>query len=207
MGLFSAIRSVFGTGDDEPLKAQEADVKRESSFSSNSNQGCDEIPGAHGSFGTVSTNPIPVNGIIGEMVYLNRLRAKSGVGFMFHRTGSLESPVTTFMIDHYELVATDASEWQDLYFCPYFPRRSRKAPKGLYLMPWSSLDDSIKLLSKFPCMGTNARVANFPLELPKAIQSCERLNDFIPGFAESMSKKVQATLDRQKRKWRRHRMS
>lgn len=203
MGLFSAIRSVFDTGDDEPLKAQEADVKREPSFSSNSNRGCDEILGAHGSFGTVSTNPIPVNGIIGEMVYLNRLRAKSGVGFMFHRIESLESSVTTFMVDHYELVAVDASEWLDLYFCPYFPRRSRKAPDGLYLMPWSSLDDSIRLLSKFPFMGTNVRVANFPLDLPKAIQSCERLNDLIPGLADSTSKKVQDTLDRQKGKWTR----
>jgi hypothetical protein len=73
MGLFGAIRSVFDTGDDEPLKAQEADFKREPSFSSNSNGGYDEIPGTHGPFGIVSTNPIPVNGIIGEMVYLNRL--------------------------------------------------------------------------------------------------------------------------------------
>lgn len=201
MGLFNAIRSVFGTSDDEPLKEQEADFERQPVFSSNSNRGCDEIPGGHGPFGMVASNPIPVNGVTGEMVYLNRLRSRSGVGFMFHRIGSLVSSVTTFFVDRYELVAVDASEWLDLYFCPCFPRRSKKVPDGLYMISWSSLDDSIRLLSKFPCMGTNARVANFPLELPKAIQSCGRLNDFIPGFAESMSKKVQRILDIQKGKW------
>src|SRR4030042_2202380 len=123
-------------------------------FSSDSNEGCDEIPGAHGPFGMVASNPIPVNGITGEMVYLNRLRSKNGLGFMFHRIGSLKSSVTASLVDRYELVAMDASEWHDLYFCPYFPRRSKKVPHGLSLSPWGSLDDSIRLLSKFPCMGT-----------------------------------------------------
>jgi hypothetical protein len=34
----------------------------------------DEIPGAFGEFGLTLTNPIPVNGAIGEVVYLSLLR-------------------------------------------------------------------------------------------------------------------------------------
>ena len=40
-------------------------------------QNCDKIPGASGEFGRDPTNPIPVNGPIGEILYLSQLRTEA----------------------------------------------------------------------------------------------------------------------------------
>ena len=44
---------------------------------------CDHISGSSGKFGYDISNPIPVNGVGGEIFYLNTLRARSGVGVFF----------------------------------------------------------------------------------------------------------------------------
>ena len=74
--------------DDEPLEAQKHDVADLSPLQ----EACDEIPNAKGFFGYSETNPIPVNGVGGERVYLFRLKAKSGAGVFYHRLGSINMP-------------------------------------------------------------------------------------------------------------------
>jgi hypothetical protein len=57
-----------------------------------SGDSCDEIPNGYGEFGSI-TNPIPVNGTLGEIKYLGKLRGETGFPLFFHRYASAESPV------------------------------------------------------------------------------------------------------------------
>lgn len=88
---------------------------------------CDEVPGAQGPFGRVATNPIPVNGVIGELAYLSHLRSDGGERLFFHRLGS------THAIDVFEAVSWSGSEWYILYLDFYHPRPSKKSPQGFSL--------------------------------------------------------------------------
>jgi hypothetical protein len=58
----------------------------------------DSMPGATGSFGTTITNPLPVNGPIGQILYLSSLRFGEQ-RVLFHRLRSFEA------IDAYECVS------------------------------------------------------------------------------------------------------
>ena len=73
-------------------------------------------------FGTDSFSPIPVNGPIGEMIYLSNLTA-NGQRIFSHRIGSLNNGV-----DIYEIVTFDGSYWDILYLKPYYPSKSKKLP-------------------------------------------------------------------------------
>jgi hypothetical protein len=164
---------------------------------------CDELPNAQGPFGRCPTNPIPVNGIAGEFCYMNTLRLKSKVGFMFHRKGSLKVPVSSLPVDVYELVAIDASEWHDLYFSMYFPRRSRKVPDGLFRVQWSSLPEPVRLGLKLGFFGTDVFVENFPLGLPKVVSQDQQLRSISAGLPAVFARKIQETLDQHPGKWQR----
>jgi hypothetical protein len=85
----------------------------------------DQKPNGVGAFGFVETNPIPVNGPIGEIAYLSRLEAGPGKRLMFHRLGSIEK------VDVFEAVTFDGSQWYILYLDLYHSRRSKLAPDGL----------------------------------------------------------------------------
>ena len=115
----------------------------------------DELPYAIGDFGHSMENPIPVNGSIGELIYLSRLRIESvNQRLLFHRLGSVEG------IDIYETVTIDGSIWDILFFSMYHPRKSRKAPFGY----------SIADLRDQPLLyGTNRRVEGFPYGLQEAV--------------------------------------
>lgn len=67
--------------------------------------GVDTIPGAVGEFGRCLTNPIPVNGPLGELTWLSRLLTVSGAKVFFHRLGSIGT------IDLFETVSEDGSMW------------------------------------------------------------------------------------------------
>lgn len=204
MGLLNRIFGSAKNGDDEPLEEQKKDfLKSTVSPESINNKCCDQIPGAYGSFGTTPTNPIPVNGIIGEIVYMSSLRSKTGVGFYYHRLGSLSSPPSNNPIDEYELVAGDASEWRNLFFDCYYPRRSIKVPDGLTRTPWNSLNDTLKVLFKLPCGGANIKINNFPIGLPDVIQSSKQLNSFSPGLGAEMANRIRSKLREYEGKWER----
>lgn len=84
----------------------------------------DKSPEGAGPFGFVETNPIPVNGPIGELAYLSRLETTSGKRILFHRLGSIGR------IDVFEAVTFDGKEWFIFFLDFYHPKRSRLAPDG-----------------------------------------------------------------------------
>ena len=85
---------------------------------------CDEVSGARGEFGRSFQNPIPVNGPIGEILYLSNLRTKDRTPIMFHRIGSKNGA------DAFETVSLDGKVWDTLFLHLYHPRKSRRAPTG-----------------------------------------------------------------------------
>jgi hypothetical protein len=116
----------------------------------------DELPQSIGEFGRVPENPIPVNGPLGELVYLSLLKTTdTNQRVLFHRLGSVES------LDMYETVTIDGRKWDILFFSMYHPRKSRKAPRG-----YTIADPRNQPL----LYGTNRRVDNFPYGLQEAIR-------------------------------------
>ena len=83
----------------------------------------DQTIGGHGPFGTNVANPIPVNGPIGQILYLSSLRLNDE-RILFHRLGSIDK------IDVFECVDIKCTDWKLLYLDMYHPRKSKTAPKG-----------------------------------------------------------------------------
>ena len=92
----------------------------------------DRVPDGSGLFGFCDTNPIPVNGPVGEMAYLSRLVTTSGERILFHRIGAINR------IDVYEAVTFSGSEWYIFYLDFYHPRRSCIAPDGFRISKTTS---------------------------------------------------------------------
>ena len=84
----------------------------------------DKDPNGTGPFGFTETNPIPVNGPMGQLAYLSRLETQSGHPRLFHRLGAIDT------VDVFEAVTFDGSEWFILFVDLYHPRRSRLTPDG-----------------------------------------------------------------------------
>ena len=116
----------------------------------------DKLPDGVGEFGRSEGNPIPVNGPIGELVYLSNLRTKDGQRLLYHRLGSVGS------IDIYETVSIDGSMWDILFFSMYHPRKSRIVPSAYSIA--NARERSL-------LYGTNRRVNSFPYGLQDAIRN------------------------------------
>lgn len=84
----------------------------------------DKDPNGSGPFGFLETNPIPVNGPIGQLAYLSKLETSRGERILFHRIGAIDR------VDVFEAVTFSGSEWFLLFTDLYHPRRSRLAPEG-----------------------------------------------------------------------------
>ena len=82
----------------------------------------DQDPNGTGPFGFSETNPIPVNGSIGQLAYLSKLETERGERILFHRIGAVDT------IDVFEAVTFSGSEWFILFVDLYHPRRSRLTP-------------------------------------------------------------------------------
>lgn len=108
--------------------------------------------------GTTQENAIPVNGVIGELTYLSRLLTSSGVGFFFHRLGSVPGP-RGVSLDAYEIVSFDGAVWDVLYMDMYSLHKTTRAPKGF------ALADRAEGLS-----GVNWYVADFPAQIINEIK-------------------------------------
>lgn len=87
----------------------------------------DEVPNPWGEFGKDLNNPVPVNGPIGELLYLSSLCTKSGIPIAFHRLGSANR------VDVFEILSLDGSLWDVLYLNMYYPSKSRQIPQGYLL--------------------------------------------------------------------------
>jgi hypothetical protein len=131
---------------------------------------CDQLPNGVGEFGRDCSQPIPVNGPLGELVYLSLLRTPSGSQLMFHRLGSMtladDETQELFHIDIYEVLAFDLTVRETLYFHMYHPRRSRLAPSGYTI---ATLPDDANFFT-----GTNVCLENFPAGLDLAVQQTNR---------------------------------
>jgi len=88
----------------------------------------DRDPNGTGPFGFIETNPIPVNGPIGQLAYLSRLETQSGQRILFHRLGAIGT------VDVFEAVSFNGAEWFILFVDYYHPRRSRLTPDGFRFM-------------------------------------------------------------------------
>lgn len=88
---------------------------------------CDVVSRASGRFGFEPSNPIPVNGAIGELAYLSRLESASGERLLFHRIGAIDK------VDVFEAVTYSGSAWFVFFVDMYHPRRSRQAPEGFVI--------------------------------------------------------------------------
>lgn len=186
--------------DDEPLEAQLQD----SAWLSPLHEPCDEIPNAKGPFGYSETNPIPVNGIAGECVYLFQLKAKNGASVFYHRIGNRNlTNQKNQTMDIFEVVASDGSQWATLYFLMYFPRRSVKCPEGFSLKSWSSMNNDARMFSKLPCFGRFSRVNNFPLGLPEQVEKDPKLNSAMPGMGALFAGKIRGILSQNRGSWQR----
>lgn len=128
---------------------------------------CDSVLGGSGPFGGLS-NPIPVNGALGEIKYLGKLRGTSGFALFFHRIGSSSSPVSEKSVDIYGTVCMDGSQWSTLYFDMYHPRRSNLAPNGFTLIPFNR---QLKIDLPY-AYGINDLVKDFPYGIPDALVRC-----------------------------------
>lgn len=104
----------------------------------------DRIENAPGDFGRDVRNPIPVNGVLGELIYISHLVTSSGSRLVGHRIG------TAANVDIYEVAAIDGTAWDVLFFDLYHPRRSRAAPTGLQIKPDTWI------------LATNYRLDDFP---------------------------------------------
>ena len=148
----------------EPVTQQHADLaKYPDRFARQILEGedCDQLSTAQGPFGS-QNNPIPVNGALGEIKYLGKLRGKTGQALFFHRIGSFNSASTENSVDLYEVVCLDGTQWNQLYFDFCHPRRSNRAPDGYTLMPFNK-----RLGIDLPLgYGVNALVDDFPQGLP-----------------------------------------
>ena len=149
---------------------------------------CDQIPGAQGPFGSLS-NPVPVNGPIGERKYLAKLRGQTGQPVMFHRKGSNFSPTVSTPVDTFEVVCLDGTQWGEITFSPYHPRRSNLAPDGYTLAP----TDPKKGTDPVEGHGTTFFVFDFPNALPATIRG-----DFDGATGEKLAQAVEAALARHK---------
>jgi hypothetical protein len=116
----------------------------------------DELTNTNGEFGRSEKNPIPVNGPIGELIYLSSLKTQDDQRILYHRIGSINN------IDVYETVSIDGTKWDILYFSLYHPRKSRKPPSKY----------TIATIREQPLLfGTNIHLNNFPYGLQDAIRN------------------------------------
>ena len=132
--------------------------------------GCDELPSVAGDFGFAITNPIPVNGPVGLIVYLNRLRSRDGSPVLYHRPGSILVRGFEMPVDHYEICLPVSKTVTSLYFYMYCVRRSLRAPKGFNLVSWRSLSEQDTRMMKFEQRGSSEHVRTFPLGLASAME-------------------------------------
>ena len=105
----------------------------------------DQDPNGTGPFGFSETNPIPVNGPIGQLAYLSKLETERGERILFHRIGAVDT------IDVFEAVTFSGSEWFILFVDLYHPRRSRLTPDGFrFTQEVSQFSGFHKFCTDFP---------------------------------------------------------
>ena len=189
---------LFRKPGDEPLKQQMWHALQMPAFriaSMKLGPELDAFSCSSGPFGSKS-NPIPVNGVGGEINYLNRLRLVNGERVLYHRIGSVDTTLSPMPLDIFETVSTDAKVWQWLYFSPYHPRRAKNAPEGFRVHPWSEMSEFERLSAYVPQWGVNFETPNFPLGLPEALAGDRHLAEIAPKLGPKLAAVVQQVINR-----------
>lgn len=104
-------------------------------------------------YGTDITDPIRVNGPLGELLYISGLRHPSGASYLGHRLGSLRST------DVYEVVSDDFRDWRIIFFDMYWANKDTVAPKGLI---YHGAEELAK--GQFGLSATNRFISKFPID-------------------------------------------
>lgn len=115
-------------GDDDILEILSKGV-----FAGDTGYDLDEIPEGFGEFGLEVTNPIPVQGIISNEVYLKKLVTIDSNEIQWEREGSIKTDNIEKEIDIYKIFDADGSFITKLFISPYHKRISNKIPKGFKL--------------------------------------------------------------------------
>lgn len=195
--------SLFKKAEDQSDSIQLDSFKKEMSyvlFSSGMNtlpKPCNSIEGASGEFGLCETNPVPVNGVGGSRIYLNRLQGLSGVGVFYHRIASIQVDGNPFMVDKYHIVTSNGDLERFIYLCPYYPRRSLISPSGFRMIPWGEIEKNsvLNLLVLHGAFGsTSGPVEDFPFGLEKYFR--EVISKGNPRLGDSMSRQISKILEK-----------
>ena len=115
-------------GDDNIL-----DILSKGVFAGDTGYDLDEIPEGFGEFGLDVTNPIPVQGIISNEVYLKKLVTIDGSEIHWEREGSTKTENIKNAIDIYKIFDSGGRLITKLFISPYHKRISNKIPKGFML--------------------------------------------------------------------------
>lgn len=172
---------------DETLEEQKEDLKKETpelyQLAINGAD-CDSLFNNKQDFGHIIDNPIPVNGALGELKYLNRLRCECGSGLIYHGLRSFTGNKIEEPVDAFETVCMKGKHWDILYFHLYHPRRSVWLPLGY------KFSDFHHIFSKYPIgYGTNHFDADFPFGLGKYILMQLGMPAIIRGYEETVKDK------------------
>lgn len=125
---------------------------------------CDQVNNAYGEFGKEPTNPIPVNGPRGEILYLNQLRDETNSPILFHRITYTEVAGLTEAVDVFEIVNLNGQKWDILYFHMYHPKNSSHVPNLFKFTNSGSLFANLSV-----GLGISEFVNNFPKGLSTVI--------------------------------------
>ena len=200
--MFRFIKNKFSSSFDQNVDEQRAEILSSTMSQVVEIQGSwDRVPDSAGPFGS-NQSPIPVNGIDGEVIYLNRLSTTQGSPFFYHRLGSIETAVTGHPSDVFELASIDGTRWAFIVLSPYHFRRSVLPPPDMRLRPWpkSKIDQTF---CRVPGFGMMQPVKDFPMGLPEALANSDDLNGISRNLGSAMGRQAVGILGPDRSKWRR----
>lgn len=151
----------------------------------------DKDPNGTGPFGYTETNPIPVNGPIGQLAYLSRLETQSGQRILFHRLGAIGT------VDVFEAVSFNGTEWFILFVDLYHPRRSRLTPDGFrFTKDVAQFSGFHKFCENFPYDFVEKKVSERESGLSMAYIAINKVSDQIQNrvFTRPLAHKAKLEL-------------
>jgi hypothetical protein len=98
-------------------------------------------------YGFSPSDPIRVNGPLGEQLYIAMLRGLDGQAVIGHRLGSLNQ------LDIFEVATSDFTQWAVLVFDMYYLSKDTVAPAGFIIDPSGirTLTATNRFMAHFPC--------------------------------------------------------
>jgi len=150
----------------------------------------DKDPNGTGPFGYIETNPVPVNGPIGQLAYLSKLETQSGQRILFHRLGAIGT------IDVFEAVTFNGAEWFILFVDFYHPRRSRLTPGGFrFTKDVAQFSGFHKFCENFPYDFVEKKASERESGLSMAYIAISKVSDQIQNRVFNRSLAHKAKLD------------